>query len=87
MGFGIPRAEGTMICVICKSGEVRPATVQAEIRAGLDRLIVSVEGEVCPECGEAYYPTETMRYLERVRDDFIHKTLTPASVGTVYQVS
>ena len=76
-----------MICVICKRGEVRPATVQAEIKAGLDRLIVSVEGEACPECGEAYYSTEAMRFLERVRDDFIHKTLAPTSVGTVYQVS
>ena len=76
-----------MICVICKSGEVRPATVQAEIKAGLDRLIVSVEGEACVECGEAYYSAEAMRYLEGVREDFIKKTLAPASVGTVYQVS
>lgn len=76
-----------MKCVIFKTGEVRAATVQAENKAGLDRLIVSVEGEVCLECGEAYYSAEAMHYLERVRDDFIHKTLAPASVGTVYQVS
>jgi len=76
-----------MICVICKRGEVRPATVQAEIKAGLDRLIVSVEGEACVECGETYYSAEAMQYLERVREDFIRKTLAPASVGTVYQVS
>jgi YgiT-type zinc finger domain-containing protein len=87
MGSGIPAAEGPMKCVICKTGEIRAATVQAEIKAGLDRLIVSVEGEVCLECGEAYYSAEAMRYLERVRDDFIHKTLAPASVGTVYQIS
>jgi hypothetical protein len=87
MGPGIPAAEAAMKCVICKTGEVRPAMVQAEIKAGLDRLIVSVEGEVCLECGEPYYSVETMRYLERVRDQFTQKTLAPTSVGTVYQVS
>jgi YgiT-type zinc finger domain-containing protein len=76
-----------MICVICKTGEVRAATVQAEIKAGLDRLLVPVEGEVCLECGEAYYSTEVLHYLERVRDEFIRKTIAPTSVGTVYQVS
>ena len=76
-----------MKCVICKTGEVQPATVQAEIKAGLDRLLVPVEGEICQECGEAYYSAEVMRYLERVRDEFIHKAIAPTSVGTVYQVS
>jgi hypothetical protein len=76
-----------MKCVICKTGEVQPAPIQAEIKAGLDRLIVSVEGEACLECGEAYYSADAMRYLERVRDNFVRKTFAPTSVGTVYQVS
>lgn len=76
-----------MKCVICKSGEVQPATVQAEIKVGCDRLLVPVEAEVCPECGEAYYSADVLRRLEDTREDFIRKTIAPASVGKVYQVS
>ena len=76
-----------MRCVICKTGEVRPAFVQAEAKVGSDRLLVPVEAEVCQECGEAYYSSEAMRQIERARDDFERKAITPPPVGTVYQVS
>jgi hypothetical protein len=76
-----------MKCVICKTGEVRPATVQAEIKAGSDRLLVSVAAEMCLECGEPYYSAEVLQHLERVREDFGRKAIAPASVGKVYQVS
>ncbi|MBI2370780.1 MAG: YgiT-type zinc finger protein [Deltaproteobacteria bacterium] len=75
-----------MKCVICKTGEVQPDTVQAEIKAGCDRLLVTVEAEVCRECGEAYYSSEALRLLERVRDDFSRKVIAPPSVGKVYQI-
>ena len=76
-----------MRCVICKTGEAQLAAVQAEVKLGCDRLLVPVEAEVCLECGEPYYSTEALRYLERVRVDFARKVITPASVGKVYQVS
>jgi len=75
-----------MQCVICKQGEVKPATMEAELKVGRDRLLVPVQAEVCAECGEAYYSTETMRYLERVREDFLRRVITPSSIGNVYQV-
>ena len=76
-----------MRCVICKTGEVQPATVEAEIKVERDRLLVRVEAELCMECGEAYYPVEVLRHLERVREDFVRKAIDPASIGHVYQVS
>ena len=76
-----------MHCVICKRGTVKPGKVQAEIKIGTDHLLVPVEAEVCAECGEAYYSTETMRYLDQVRDNFVRKVIMPPSVGHVYQVS
>ncbi len=76
-----------MQCVICKQGEVRPSTVEAELKVGGDRLLVPVEAEACIECGEAYYSAETMRYLERVKEDFLRKAITPTSIGNVYQIS
>ncbi len=76
-----------MQCVICRRGEVKPATVEAELKVGGDRLLVPVKAEACVECGEAYYSTATMRYLERVKEDFMRKAMTPPPIGNVYQVS
>jgi YgiT-type zinc finger domain-containing protein len=76
-----------MKCVICKTGDVRSAEVQAEVKVGSDRLLIPVEGEMCQQCGEAYYSAEVLRYLERVREDFSRKAISPPSVGMVYQVS
>jgi YgiT-type zinc finger domain-containing protein len=76
-----------MKCVICKTGEVQPAKVQAELKIGCDRLLVPIEAEICPECGEPYYSPEALRRLERVREDFAKKAIAPTSVGKVYQVS
>jgi len=87
VGRGVPAEENPMKCVICKTGEVGPARVRAEIKVGCDRLLVSIEAEACQQCGEAYYSAESLRYLERVRVDFSRKAITPASVGTVYQIS
>lgn len=76
-----------MQCVICKRGMVKPGKVQTELKVESDHLLVPVEAEVCAECGEAYYSTETMHYLERVREDFIRKAIAPPSIGRVYQIS
>ncbi|MBI4381900.1 MAG: YgiT-type zinc finger protein [candidate division NC10 bacterium] len=76
-----------MQCAICKRGDVKPAAVEAELKVGGDHLLVLVDAEVCVECGEAYYSTKTMRYLEHVREAFEQKVLTPTSIGQVYQVS
>ena len=76
-----------MKCVICKSGEVAQAPVQTEIKVGYDHLMVTVQAEACAECGEADYPVETLRYIERVREEFTRKKIVPPSVGKVYQIS
>lgn len=80
--------ETAMKCVICKTGEVHTsAEHRAEVKVGADRLLVLVEAEVCDECGEVYYSEDTMRRLEKVREDFSRRTITPAPIGKVYQVS
>jgi len=76
-----------MKCVICKSDEVVQGPVQAEIKVGYDHLMVTVQAKTCAECGEAYYSAETLRYIERVREEFTRKKITPPSVGKVYQIS
>jgi YgiT-type zinc finger domain-containing protein len=75
-----------MKCVICKSGEVAQGPVQAEIKVGNDHLMVTVQAETCAECGEAYYSAETLRHLERLREEFMRKKIVPPSVGKVYEI-
>jgi YgiT-type zinc finger domain-containing protein len=87
MGNGFQREKALMKCVICKRGEVKPASVQAELKIGDDRVLVRVQAEACTECGEAYYSPETMRYLEEVRDAVSRRTVTPMSIGHVYQLT
>jgi len=75
-----------MKCVICKVGEVKNSPVQVEVKVGYDYLLTTVEAERCVECGEAYYSAETLRQLDRLRDEFARKEIAPRSVGTVYQI-
>lgn len=76
-----------MKCVICKTGDVQPATIETDIKVGPDRLIVRIAAERCQQCGEAYYSADDLRKLERVREDFARKAITPQPVGQVYEVS
>ncbi len=48
-----------MKCVICKTGDVAQAPVQAEIKVGYDHLLVTVQAQ-------AYYGAQTLRYLRLI---------------------
>ncbi len=74
-----------MKCVICKAGDVQPGRVEAEVKVGSDRLIVSLWTERCSECGEAYYSAEDLRKLEGLRGDFARNAISPDCVGRVYR--
>lgn len=76
-----------MKCVICRTGEVQPGTVETELKVGPDRLIVRLLAELCQQCGEVYYSPEALQKLERVREDFVRKAIAPQPVGQVYEVS
>jgi len=76
-----------MKCVICKTGDVEPGTIETDIKVGTDRLVVRMSAERCPQCGEAYYSAEDLRKFERLREDFVRKAITPQPVGRVYEVS
>ena len=67
-------------------GDVRPGQVEAEIKVGSDRLIVTLWADRCSECGEVYYSAEDLRKIERLREDFARKIISPSSVGRVYRI-
>jgi YgiT-type zinc finger domain-containing protein len=87
VGSRLQAKEDFMKCVICKSGDVEQAVVQAEIKVGHDHLMVNVQAEACAECGEAYFSAETLRYFERLKEEFTRQEIVPPTVGKVYQIS
>jgi len=75
-----------MKCVMCKAGEITKASIQAEIKVDRNRLLVTVQAESCTECGEPYYSADTLKYLERLREEFARKEIIPREVGKVYEL-
>ena len=75
-----------MNCVICKAGEIKQASVQAEMNVDRNRLLVTVQAAACIECGEPYYSVDALRYLERLREAFVRKGIAPRVVGNVYEM-
>ena len=55
MGAGVPQEETTMICVICKTGEIEPGTTTVTLARDAAILVVrDVPDRVCANCGEEY---------------------------------
>ena len=75
-----------MKCVICKAGEIKQASVQAEIKVDRNRLLLAVQADACTECCEPYYSADMLKYLERVRDGFTRKEIVARPVGNVYEM-
>jgi YgiT-type zinc finger domain-containing protein len=54
----------TMTCVICRTGETRPAKLSVTLeRDGTTWVIKSVPASVCEHCGEEYVDEETTACL------------------------
>lgn len=75
-----------MICVLCK-GKVLRKTVQEDISAGNDHLVVSLEAEVCENCHERYFPEGTVDYLQKLKRELKSKKGHFTAIGQVYQTA
>jgi YgiT-type zinc finger domain-containing protein len=54
----------TMMCVICRTGETRPAKLSVTLeRDGTTSVIKNVPASVCEKCGEGYVDEETTARL------------------------
>ena len=57
-----------MTCLMCKHGEAHPGRVTVTLERGSATIIIKgVPGEVCENCGEAYFEAETVKELDRLR--------------------
>jgi len=60
-------------CALC-GGAVKPQKVEKVMRVENNVVIVSVEAEVCQQCGEAYYTPKTVEKLQEMRKE-LKKTI------------
>ncbi len=55
-------------CALC-GGDIKSGKVEKVIRVENDVVIVSVDAEVCQQCGEAYYTPKTVEKLQEMRKE------------------
>lgn len=74
-----------MKCVVCNGSDITQKSVDEEIKAGRDIVLLTLEVFVCASCGERYYDQKTMRKIEEIRARLKNKELEVEQVGTVYR--
>jgi YgiT-type zinc finger domain-containing protein len=75
-----------MKCVICHGDEIIEQRVEEEIRTLNDIVLAPISCLVCQTCGERYYDTDTMLYLEKVRAELRSGELHLKQVGKVMAI-
>lgn len=53
-------------CPVC-GGELAEKNVEKLLRGGIHTAILTVQAEVCLNCGERLYTAETVRLFEQIR--------------------
>lgn len=76
--------EDKMICVFCK-GSLTQKKVREEIKVGNDHVLVDLDAEECDNCHERYFPSGTVDYLQRLKEELKTKRSSFKVVGQVYQ--
>ena len=72
-----------MKCVICKGSDIELKTVDEQIKAGRDIILVPMNILVCSNCGERYYDRKTMKKIEEIRAKLKNQELDVEEVGKV----
>ena len=72
-----------MKCVVCKGSDIDLKTVDEQIKAGRDIILVPMDILVCSNCGERYYDRKTMKKIEEIRAKLKNQELDVEEVGKV----
>jgi len=72
-----------MKCVVCKGSDIELKTVDEQIKAGRDIILVPMDILVCSNCGERYYDRKTMKKIEEIRAKLKNQELDVEEVGKV----
>jgi len=72
-----------MNCVICKGSNIELKTVDEQIRAGRDIVLVPMNILVCLNCGERYYDRKAMKKIEKIKSRLKNQDLEVEEIGKV----
>ena len=72
-----------MKCIVCKSPDIEPKTVDEQIKSGEDIILVPMHLLVCSNCGERYYDRKAMQRIENIRKRVKNQNLDVEEIGKV----
>lgn len=72
-----------MMCVLCSSTKIELKTLDIQIEAGSDIVLVPMNIMACLNCGERYYSTEIMNKIEEIKSKLKNRELDVVEIGKV----
>jgi YgiT-type zinc finger domain-containing protein len=74
-------------CPIC-GGDMVEKEVEKLLRGGIHTATITVQAEICLQCGERLYPQETVRRFEQIRAKLERKDVAEFQpMGQSFQVA
>ncbi len=72
-----------MKCIICKGSDIELKTVDEQIKAEKDIVLIPMNILVCSNCGERYYDRKAIKKIEDIRAKLKHRDLQFEEIGKV----
>ncbi|MFH1993165.1 MAG: YgiT-type zinc finger protein [Pseudomonadota bacterium] len=76
-----------MKCVVCKGPDIELKTVDEQIKAGKDIILVPMNVLVCSSCGERYYDRKAIKKIEDIRARLNNQELDTKEVGKIMRAN
>jgi len=76
-----------MKCVVCKGPDIELKTVDEQIKAGKDIILIPMNVLVCSSCGERYYDRKAIRKIEDIRARLNNQELDTKEVGKIMRAN
>ncbi len=76
-----------MKCVVCKGPDIELKTVDEQINAGKDIILVPMNVLVCSSCGERYYDRKAIKKIEDIRARLNNQELDTKEVGKIMRAN
>ena len=76
-----------MKCVVCKGPDIELKTVDEQIKAGKDIILIPMNVLVCSSCGERYYDRKAIKKIEDIRARLNNQELDTKEVGKIMRAN
>ena len=72
-----------MRCLICHSPDIEIKQINEEVNSNSDIIYIPISIPVCQNCGERYYDSKTMQYLERTKKQLKENKIQLREIGKI----